>query len=68
MSYKICDVISFVTQNNEQTVTTRRVGVVMGIDPCSESCGFESHHRTLDVHFFTHICCKNWYVCLNRRK
>ena len=41
--------------------------VVMGGELCSY--GFESQHCILDGHFFTHICCKNWYdVCLKRPK
>ena len=27
-----------------------------GGDSCSEGCGFDSKHRILDWHFFTHIC------------
>ena len=38
--------------------------VVMGGDSCPEGCGLESHHRILDGHFFTHICCKKINVCL----
>ena len=43
--------------------------VVMGGDSCSDGLGFESQHCILDVHYFTNICCKNWYdVCLKRPK
>ena len=42
--------------------------VVMGGDSCSECCRFESQHRILDWHFFTHICCQNCNVCLKRQK
>ena len=37
--------------------------VIMGGDSCPEGRGFESHHRLLDGHFFTYICCKNCNVC-----
>ena len=42
--------------------------VVMGGDSCSKGRQFESRHRILDGHFFTFVCCKNWNVCLKRRK
>ena len=31
----------------------------------SEGCGFESHHRILDAHVFTYICCK---ICKDENK
>ena len=34
--------------------------VVMGVDSCSKGCGFESHHHTLDGHFFTFF----FYNCI----
>ena len=40
--------------------------VVMGGDLCSKGRKFESHHRTLDGHFLTFICCKNCIVCLKK--
>ena len=33
--------------------------MVIGGDWCSEGRGFEWHHRILDGHVFTYICCKN---------
>ena len=39
-----------------------------GGDSCTEGCGFESRHCTVDGHFFSYICCKNCNVCLKRRK
>ena len=34
--------------------------MVMGVDSCSKGCGFESHHHTLDGHFFTFF----FYNCI----
>ena len=42
--------------------------VVMGGDPCSKGCEFESQHHILDGHFIIFICCKNFNVCLKRQK
>ena len=42
--------------------------MVMGRDSRSIGHGFDSRHRILDGHFFTHICCKNCNVCLKRPK
>ena len=40
--------------------------MVIGRDPRSEGCGFESRYCILDGHFFTYICCKNCVVCLKK--
>ena len=42
--------------------------VMGGGDSHSKGLGFKSQHRILDGHFFTHICCKNFNVCLKRPK
>ena len=42
--------------------------VMGGGDSHSKGLGFKSQHRILDGHLFTHICCKNFNVCLKRPK
>ena len=35
--------------------------VTVGGDSCSKGCEFESQHCILDGHFFTFICCENFF-------
>ena len=37
--------------------------VVMGRDSCSKGCEFESRHRILDGHFFTHLFVVKFVMC-----
>ena len=41
--------------------------VAFGSEPWSKGCEFESHHQTLEGHFFRLMSCKNYIVCLKRR-
>ena len=42
--------------------------MVKGDDSCSRGHGFESVRCILDGDFLTLICCKNYIVCLKRKK
>ena len=57
----------FIDKQNDQMGGSPGL-VVEGGDSCSKGRGFKSQQRALNGYYLTFICCKDFNICLKRRK